>query len=305
VTLSRQLDEVVQRITNWLRDPDTKIEATDLEAARNAILAESRFREDAFPHELLPAVRRGLYGDHPYGSAAGPGSLSSLQLSQIQSWATRQLVNVHPYLLVLGDFEGTSFLQGLISQLSDRRYKVRKKFERPFEFNDDSHGRAASGQYVLTGLPGPEAHTYSRQVLDVAQWLLGDWQGTVSRRLQDQKLASRFTLFTEAGLNGGGLFLELKADPSRSREAAEAMQNVLNQLDGNSFGQDEHFDALVATITRRHLLVEDSRLLLHDLMLAVLSGEDARYRSREEGIIKSLTPAEVLSTARRYFVFPQ
>jgi len=141
---------------------------------------------------MAAGSRRKVWGEHPYGRSRFGTSedLQSIDASAVEQWRKEHMGALHPLILVRGDIVGSSFLQSLVTTLSDQRLK------NP-EITPSETVSAGARQVQQEGADiaflGPAAGTRDERILGVVECILGGPGG----RLADEMWRQRGLAFPE------------------------------------------------------------------------------------------------------------
>lgn len=302
IVLSPDLNEGIWELLRWLRSPE--VEEVDVELARAELLRELSL-ESADP--LLESARRTVYGDHPYSFSVDleRDNLVALKSESVAAWKEQYLDRVNPHIIVLGDVEGTAFVSDLVSELSDRRYRVGAVSERAVPVPEDP----TSAYEVVTDpelgraimvYPGPEEGSDFTEMLDVAMRILTSPIGLLTQEFCNERhLVDRIRLKRESGVEGGLILLEVTA-PSNLSQSVTEIRQWLNRFSENSVPESLFFDSLVARISEYHYRRQARTDYLFEIMRSVLAGEPTDYGERYILNVRQLRLGEIVLAVQRY-----
>ena len=306
--LSRHLPEILEFLIDWYRESALDKQALILE--RQQLLAEIRSWQDDDRSRPLRRIRSILYGSHPYAlDRLGTwDSVSRLELQNVDEWLRIRMQGVHPWIFILGDIEGTSFLDDFISQLANSRYQrrwaVRKDEEEEIEEepspSDLPPAIVELEGAVMVGLPGPAYGTRDSYVADVWKHLLQspqirDLVPAGSQTLSDPDLHLQSTM------SRGALFASVSSVEGQEKAARRELMTLLSSLRSVQFSRNDILSAIVGAITDHHALRQDRQNLLLQLALRAFSNTDSRSRREYVSVIRNVTPSHIRSFANRYF----
>ena len=306
--LSRHLPQILEFLINWYRE--STLDKQSLHLERQQLLAEIRSWQDDDRSRPLRRTRSLLYGSHPYGlDRLGTWeSVSRLELQNVDEWLRIRMQGVHPWIFILGDIEGTSFLDDFISQLANSRYQrrwaVRKDEEEEIEEepsqSDPEPAIVEREGVVMVGLPGPSYGTRDSYVADVWKHLL------LSPQIRDLVPAgspalSDPDLHFQSTLSRGALFASVSSIEGREKEARRELLALLSSLPKVQFSRNDVLSAIVGAITHHHALRQDRQNLLLQLALKAFSSTDSRSPREYVSVIRNVTPSHIRSFANRYF----
>lgn len=306
--LSRHLPELLEFLIDWYRESGLDKQSLILE--RQQLLAEIRTWQDDHRSRPLRRTRTLLYGSHPYGldRLGSWESVSRLELQNVDEWLRIRMQGVHPWIFILGDIEGTSFLDDFISRLANSRYQrrwaVRKDEEEELEEEPDQPDFEPAvveheGE-VMVGLPGPAYGTRDSYVADVWKHLL------LSPQIRDLVPAGSPTLSDpdlqlQSTLSRGALFASVSSVEGQEKEARRELLTLLSSLARVQFSRNDILSAIVGAITHHHALRQDRQNRLLQLALRAFSKTDSRPPRGYVSLIRNVTPSHIRSFANRYF----
>jgi len=306
--LSRHLPEILEFLIEWYRESALDKESLILE--RQQLLAEIRTWQDDERSRPLQRTRSLLYRSHPYGlDRLGTwDSVSRLELGNVDEWLRIRMQGVHPWIFILGDIEGTSFLDDFISQLANSRYQrrwaVRKGEEEELEEEPSRAGLEPAvvehEGVVMVGLPGPAYGTRDSYVADVWKHLL------LSPQIRDLVSAESPTLSDpdlqlQSTLSRGALFASVSSVEGQEKKARHELMTLLSNLPSVQFSRNDILSAIVGAITRHHALRQDRQNQLLELALRAFSNTGSRSPRGYVSVIRNVTPSHIRSFANRYF----
>ncbi|MFB3068509.1 MAG: insulinase family protein, partial [Acidobacteriota bacterium] len=115
IVLSPHLEKLFETLIDWTRSAAVK--ESDVILARQEVLALFKAEQENRSLRLLGLTRRRVFDDHPYGwdRYGTLESVSGFSLESLQTWVESEMTGVHPWIMVHGDIEGTSFLRNFVS----------------------------------------------------------------------------------------------------------------------------------------------------------------------------------------------
>ncbi|MFB3903240.1 MAG: M16 family metallopeptidase [Acidobacteriota bacterium] len=299
VVLSNHLDELLRTLIEWVRH--VQIEETDVNAARESVLARLRLQQDR--NEVIPGAP--IWEGHPYG-ASRYGTADDLQLidlAAVQEWRKTQIGETHPLILVRGDVQGTSFLEQFVSALSDRRLKP-AEVQPPEEEPKPAVAAAEAGPGALA-FAGPARRSRDERILQVAEGLLDGPGGPLVEELwEKQGIAFPVDFSHRAYLQGGVICVHFEALGAREAEARQEVLKSFQALQKEPPRRDLFMAAVSRSIARFYLRRQDVDSFLRGLALHIFAGGDAGLESEFLGAVKELQPEDVQLFAQTFFAEP-
>ncbi len=305
--LSPHLEKVLGTLIGWTRE--AAVEEEDLTSARQEVLALlDREKETRFLH-LLDLTRSLVFHEHPYGvSRYGTRqSVSSVTLEAVQDWLESHMTRVHPFIVIRGDIEGTSFLREFVSILSNVMYDSGVPVEREIweeEDQSDSAGELIfeeqSGEMVMA-FRGPARGTRQEAALDVLEGALLSPGGPLWDSLRNQGLAYRLKMFHETGLNGGAIFTSFATLHGKEESARLEFLKQLSQLEQVPLAQTDFLNAVVGAITRFHIRQQAGESYILELGQSILAKEGVDSLRQYPFTLQNIRREDVMSVAKEYF----
>ncbi len=307
IVLSPHLEKVFETLIDWTRSAAVKEE--DLILARQEVLALLNAEKENRSLRLLGLTRRRVFYDHPYGwdRYGTLESVSGFSLESLQTWVESEMTGVHPWIMVHGDIEGTSFLRNFVSTLSDSSYEVRKPIQRGISQQEDSSEAKGEPIFeeeedeVMMAFPGPARGTRDEAIIDVLEGALFRPGGRISISLRDQGLAYQLKMFHQTGLSGGALFASFAALDGKGKAARDELFKQLGQLKQVPLREKEFFNAVVGAITRAHVRQQSGEDYIVELGHHVLAKEGVDPTRQYLTTLRRVKREDLMALAKRYF----
>jgi zinc protease len=303
IVLSPQLSDGVWELLRWLRAPE--IEEVDVELARADLLRRLVLEPR---DKMFESARKSIYGDHPYGFSLGQIStnLKAFSAASVIDWKAKYLDRLNPHILALGDVQGTAFITDLVSELSDRRYRVGTASEREVPMADDPTTaykvipEPELGRAIMV-FPGPEEGSDFAEMLDVALELLGNPNGLLTTSLtNERRLVDRVHLLRESGVGGGAVFIEVNTAPESLDEGVKEIRKQLNQFSEQAVTESVFLDNLVRRLTEHHYRRQVRADYILEIMRSVLAEEPIDYGERYILNVRQLRMGEIAFAVQRF-----
>jgi zinc protease len=305
IVFSTHLKKVFETLIDWTRSVAVKEE--DLIPARQEVLAFLNGEKENRSWRLLDLTRRRVFHEHPYGldRYGTLESVSGVPLKSVQSWVESEMTGVHPWIVVNGDIEGTSFLRDFVSTLSDSSYEVRKPIKRGISRQSDpSNGELIFEEEedeVVVAFPGPARGTRDEAIIDVLEGALFRPGGRFAISLRDQGLAYQLRMFHQTGLNGGALFVSFAALDGKRKAARDELFKQLSQLQQVPLREAEFLNSVVGAITRVHVRQQSGEDYIVELGHHVLAKEGVDPTQQYLTTLRRVKREDLMSLAKRYF----
>lgn len=252
--LSPGLAGSLRLVTEWLRN--ASVEESDVEAARDELLQELQTGQESPENEMMQAARSQFFTGHPYGlpPRGSPENLKTFDVEAVRNWQSRMMSQVHPFLLVRGDLEGTSFLKGLAADLGEARFRrsspVPKKFEAPSRRGRHPYYRHSRETGSLFVFEGPAAGSFPDVALDVLEKILNGPAGLLHSNLHKKGLwGTPVELRREDWLNGGAIYVLFDVKDSEVETLEKVTMESFEELTRRPSPDPEMLNAMVAAIT--------------------------------------------------------
>ncbi|RPJ85751.1 MAG: insulinase family protein, partial [Acidobacteria bacterium] len=297
--LSNHLEQVLRTVIEWVRQ--VQAEETDVSAARLNTIARLRLEQDR--NEVNPGEP--VWKDHPYGrSRYGTAEdLNLVDLAAVQEWRKTQMGETHPLIVLRGDVQGTSFLEGFVSTLSDRRLKP-AEVQAPEEEVKPAQSMGQAGPGVLV-FAGPGRRNRDERVLQVVESLLGGPGGPLVEDLWEKQGTALPREFAHlAYLGGGVIVVRFESLGGRHEEAQQAVLNRLLELKKEAPRSDLFLAAVSRSIARFYLQRQEMDSFLTGLALHVFAGGGADFEADFLAAVKELQPEDVKLFAETFIVEP-
>jgi predicted Zn-dependent peptidase len=297
---SNNLDPVFSRIVEWLRTA-ADFSESDIESARRSYSMDLEEQCGEGCRNRLEGMQE-LFPGHPYGYGALALSrpLRSIQPGELVEWRDRHSVKILPVFVVSGDVSGTSFLQGLVSRLSDPGFSQGKLPDIKAKYAEKQPVTRKWRNRTLLLYEGPKGGSDYVEMLDATSLLMEGRPGRVQQRLRDQKLGFRFLMSQDTFTAGGVLELEVRALAGHEDEAVTAALQQIRSSRENTVPPSQLRGTLVKTILRLLVRQQNPETFLPDTMKAVLYGEPADYANRYRLNIRQMRMGELELAIDRY-----
>lgn len=303
VVLSTDLSDGVWELLRWLRAPE--IREVDVELARAELLRNLVLEPE---DKMFVAARKAVYGDHPYGFSTEQirTNLEGFSAASVLEWKTMNLDKLNPHILALGDVQGTAFITDLVSELSDRRYRVGTATDKEVPIADDPDtafkviSNAEMGRAIMA-YPGPEEGSDFAEMLDVALEVLGNPNGLLTKSLiKERQLLSGLKLRRESGVGGGAVFIDVIAPPASLEESVKEIRRQLSQFSEKSVTEAVFLDNLVRRLSEHYYRRQVRAEYILEIMRSVLAKEPIDYGKRYVLNVRQLRIGEIVLAVQRY-----
>ncbi len=307
IVLSPYLEKVFETLIDWTRSAAVREE--DLVLARQEVRALLNREKESRFGRLLDLTRKQVFGAHPYGldRYGTLESIAGMSLESLQTWVESEITGVHPWIVVHGDIEGTSFLRDFVSTLSDSSYEVRKAVKREISQQKDlSNSKGGlifeqEANEVVMAFSGPARGTRDEAIVDVLEGALFRPGGGFSSALRDQGLAYQLRMFHQTGLIGGALFASFAALDGKGKAARDELFQHLSQLEQVQLREADFLNAVVGAITRTHVRQQSGEDYIVELGYHVLTQEGVDPTQQYLTTLKRVKREDLVSLAKRYF----
>ena len=233
---SRNISGGLERIKQVMKSP--VFDEAEIEKLKK--IAVARAQSSKMQNVEKRLLKEALFRDHPYAYelSAMPESLKNISLKTVRDWYEENVRNVKPFVVIIGDTEGTSLASWFVSEFSGSRMKERKNAvpspnpvekKENLKYNGDV-GRPA----ILIGFQAPSmGDTDIYGTLTLKNYLENHlWEtGVNAGKIQGFQLADRHLSCEYQPLLAGGSFIisiEIKAgDEARG---IESLREVVTRL---------------------------------------------------------------------------
>jgi predicted Zn-dependent peptidase len=302
---SNTVDRVFGHIVDWLRAP-AEFSASDIDSARRSFAIELDEHCGDSCRSRMEALQE-IFPDQPYGFTALALSrpLPSFTPEQLRSWRDRLTVKIFPVFVVSGDVSGTSFLEGLVSRLSDASFSKGKLPDLKASYAENEPVTRRWRDRTLLAFEGPRAGSDYVEMLDVTGFLMAGRAGRVEDKLRAEKLGYYFEMGQQNFSAGGVIEIEIRSASDRQDEAVKAALAAVRDTRESTVPPSQFRGTQVKTILRLLTRQLDPATFLADTMRAVLAGEQADYATRYRLNIRQLRMGEVEMAIGRYLAEDQ
>ncbi|HSR68010.1 MAG TPA: insulinase family protein [Acidobacteriota bacterium] len=315
--LSAYRSEFFGTLLEWLREAelaDDKVESEKRRLLARQLEGQGELESD------LQWTRRQLFLNQPYGKSryGTSASVASLGMEQVRAWKEEKIDRRHPWILVRGDFNGTTFVRPFISRLSNSRLESVSLGRRQIDeygYESESRRPESAGEEVVTvvregqiivGYTGPAKGTREEWMVDILQNLLQGVGGRLQVLLQEEEQESvSVRMLHEAAQRKGALFALAETDPA---DAEAAQRQIVARLAGlrNAVIRPLTWNyALVSTITDFHRLQQQGADYTLELARNILAGQATRFERAYINAVREAKPADLQALAAVYFPPPE
>jgi zinc protease len=301
--LSTHFEAVLTEMIQWARHPevDDQDVARALEQVRTSLSLEA---EDASGACALSGASA-VWPHRPYGRSRYGGfeSLNGVETEAVRAWLKAQLIERHPTILAVGDLAGTSFLQGLVSTLSDRRYQSP---EAPSSEEGETGSPPAaptlpsSDQGCLV-LAGPRRTSREAVVLEVIENVLSGAGGRLCDELWNkQGLAFPVVMTHQTYLNGGTIRFSMDSRPGKEGLARRELLAQLDRLRNEPLKREEVMLGMSRAIASFYARRQNSEFYVTDVASHFMAEGSADQEVEFLSGVRGLRGEEIQSFAERY-----
>ncbi len=315
--LSPYKEAFLGTILDWLRQADFSEETVEWERRRMQGRLDWQ-RADSISD--LSWARRQLFSGDPFGESryGNPESLPTLTMESLLAWKKSHLDELHPWMLVRGDIDGTSFVQPFISKLSSGRLKTVRVSQRlggeEDEYLDEDEAQqtasspgadmvsSARGGSILVGFPGPARGSRDEWTLDIVENLLRGAGGRLERLLQDElpKDAVRLRMIHDAAVGRGAIFVMGQTQPARQEQLLERLTVQVGRLKKAVIRPVDWNNARVLTITEFYRRQQAGAPFTLEMARNIVAGSGVRFEQSYLNTIRQARPTELQLLAETY-----
>ncbi len=302
---SNTLDRVFGHIVNWLREA-AEFSESDIDCARRSFAIDLDEHCGDSCRNRMEALQE-IFADQLYGFTALALSrpLQAFRPEQLAEWRDRFTVKTLPVFVVSGDVSGTSFLEGLVSRLSDPSFSQGKLPSLKARYADKEPVTRRWRDRTLLLFEGPKAGSDYVEMLDLASHLMSGRSGRVEEKLRAENLGFHFDI-RQKSLSGGGVVeIDVISASDHQDEAVKAALAAIRDTRESTVPPAQFRGAQVKTILRLLARQQDPETFLSDTMRAVLAGEPADYATRYRLNIRQMRMGEVEMAIDRYLAEDQ
>jgi len=243
---------------------------------------------------LIDEGRAALFPDHPYGRAFSPCMAAAAGTpDQVIAWRDRHSAQTFPTIVVTGDVSGTSFLEGLISRLSNSKFSQTQPVQVKYKSPGRRFPKVRDQERLMVVAEGPRLGQDYVEMLSVARALLGGRGGKLGRLVRETGKAGFEGFAMENDLLAGALDIELVGEPDSLDGVAEAVLAAIRETAEANTSPQEFRSAQVRTITELLSRQADPQRFLKATMKAALAGEPSDYGARFILNVRNMRMGEV------------
>ncbi len=281
-------EEVLKALIEWHRKGALSEQAVDLARDRVLVLSGRALDEQSDSDW----ARRQIFGDDSHGRSrwGQRDSVSRFALGDLEGWKKVHMDMIHPWIVIRGDFSGTTFLQDFVRDMSSSRYRAVEFGPRPVDPYEAAYGPAqdpvetgeslssARDGRILLAYDGPVKSSRDDRVLEVFEGLVAGVHGHLTTILQeDAGQEVPVQISHESGLTQGAIFVRAFAEESRQEDEAEAIAQRLTRLSGAEIKPSDWSRAKVSTITDFHRRKQNLSKYTIEITENILTGKGVGF----------------------------
>ena len=286
----------------------TRTQSIDEDDLLQARLDIQRVLEQGGELAVVDSIRDQLFGGHAYGLSryGSEESRGQVTLDILKEWLTTRMGNVHPLIVIRGDFQGTAFLQEFVSKLSDSRYQVRP-LQRP-----ERAGQIATGDFPATvvgsesvtlGFPGPAAGSREVIMLDVLESALNGSNGLLAQSLRNRSnLLRRAEVVHQSEIQGGLILVRLMGTRGQDEPARQGMMEEFEELARVPIQEGKFLEVLVGAIAGFHIRQQRAEHHVVEVARNLFAGGGVDYRQKYLSGVKNTRADDLSHMTKRYFL---
>jgi zinc protease len=293
-TLSPYSETALRAVVQWFRQKE--ISEEDVEFARRETAALRSWEIDDGTDDIESKV----WGDHVYGRSryGTEEDLGAIDAKAVETWRKERLGSVHPTIFLRGDVVGSSFLQSLVTTLSDTRLKAPeiRIFEPP-----SGQPRPMWQEKNTLAFQGPPAEFRDERILRVVESILGGPGGLLADEMWEKRVLAFPEVFChEPRLQGSTVVLKFQSTTEMEEPARVEMARQLALLRGEPIRRDVFLAGVSRSIGRFYQERQQAPDWILGLALQIFSGSPADWEADFLEVIKSLEPSDIQSFATEY-----
>jgi len=305
--INRHLDELIETVGVLAAHPAFPEDEIDKER-RFALDDLQALDDDPFQFAAM-ALRRDLYGDHPYGQPliGTPESLASIKRDDLVDLHRRTWVSRNINVVMSGDVDRDAVATRLEAALADvPRGECPAAVDltnvnRPKGIVSRRLERDVRQSVVLTAWPGPADPDTDRAALALLQSLLNGQSGRLFVELRNARsLCYASGVMITRGFAPGMIAGYVLTDPNHEDEAATALVDELGRMAHEIVGSEEFERARVRLLGNMLISLQSNNARVSRCASDVLYGRAPNNMAYYLEEIRKLQPAQVRDTAARY-----
>ncbi len=255
------------------------------------------------------AFSKAVYGTHPYGERAAPETLARIEVSDLRSFAERNVQACRAKVSIVGAVsrpQAQTLVDTLLSHVPSGAPCAAAPSVpavQPLAKAEEIKIPFASAQaYVLIGQPGFKRSDPDFLALLVGNHILGGG-GFTSRLTEEvrEKRGLSYSVYSQfgPGLNAGAFIVSLQTRPDQAAEALKVSREVLERFVAQGPTETELQAAKDNLIGGFALRIDSNRKLLGNLVNIATNGLPLDYLDGWTDRIAALTVADVRAAMAR------
>jgi zinc protease len=305
--LNRHLDELIDTLGTLAAHP--AFPEDELEKERRFSLDDLQALDDDPFQFAAMALRREVYGDHPYSQAliGTPESLANITRDDMIAHHRRIWVSRNMNIVISGDVDRDAIAARLETALSDipsgncPSSTDLSQVPQPIGLNAQRLERDVRQSVVLTAWRGPTDPNTDRAALAMLQALLNGQSGRLFAELRNRRsLCYSSGVMITRGFAPGMVAGYVLTDPEHEIEATNALVTELNSMASDPVSMDEFNRARARLVGNMLIALQSNNARVGRCAADVLYGRPPNNLAYYLEEIRKLDPAQVRDTAARY-----
>jgi zinc protease len=280
-------------------------EALDTERAI-AIAGLERLRDDmrSYPMRLLT---RAAFPDHPYGipSNGFESSLAAIDSRQAREWHRQHVLKSHAVVIVVGDVDPDEAAAAAARHFQTIRPAERAPVAVP-EWPENPvlsyESREKAQTAIALAFPSPDRRDPDRYTARILSGIASGLGGRFFEELRDKRSLAYTVSAYPVERSLAGMFVSyIATSPEREDEARQGLLGEFAKLRDAPVTDAELARAIEYEIGTYAIRQQSGAAILGDILDAYLFGTSLDELTEHDSRIRSVTAADILSLARRYF----
>ena len=293
------LTDILPGFLKWIRR--ARVTRSRFESARSQIRTLQEESRRTLSQSATSMLYKNLFPEHPYGREGyGQGGNSlNLELEDVRAWHGQKMKMIHPVIVLYGDVEGTAFLPGLISILSDSGYKYKEEVRHPPKDSENAPLLLKPLKGIAVGaIRGPARGTRDDWILDVIKNLV-ELKGARKYKPGEAEFPAGIRIINSSFNDAGVILIQKRFDTGLDEDDAWAER--LAYLGDARITKDEIYVSVARTINEFYRRAEDGGGYLLDLARNLLAGEKVNFQEEYLATLHSIESDDIRNVASRFF----
>jgi len=291
------LTDILPGFLKWIRR--SRVTSSRFESARSQMRILQEESRRTLSQSATSMLYKNLFPEHPYGREGYGQEGNSLKLEEVRDWHDQKMKMIHPVIILYGDVQGTAFLPGLISILSDSGYKYKAEVRHPPKNSEDAPLLLKPLKSMAIGaIRGPARGTRDDWILDVIKNLV-ELKGSREYKPGEAEFPAGIRIINSSFNDAGVILIQKRFDTGLDQD--DAWVEGLAYLGDARITKDEIYVSVARTINEFYRRAEDGGGYLLDLARNLLAGEKVNFQEEYLATLHSIELDDIRNVASRFF----